>query len=897
MFHTSSWAGDVVRRSVVEAITGTQCQWCPRAASGFKLLQDKYGDKVIPISVHAYNMTAKVTDPMYCLGTQYNMGGTSSLYYDHLFSGIAPLCIIDRKSGEVDPYGPPIVDGPTILENFQKYNSQPAEVDVKVEGFWNEDHTQVKATSNITYLSDGGKYTVAYVLTADGLTGTSNAWRQYNGYSGEFKGKLYEYEELPDDMKWLYNSPVYLTDYVYDNVMIGSSWDVDGTNTAAPLMDGDATSVNGESVSSMFMLDMPSSEELLNAIKYDKVSVIALVFNANGEIANAAKVAVEEPVDESGDYLTLPFKESFANGHAQNEWTTTRSGITRWMPLADNKYIQDNDGGMLTFTPPSNECIGDESRYISAPISLRGSENPILSLYSFFAYLTDDEFTILVSREGGDFEVVKTIDLQSETSMSSWVRTEIPLKDYIHDKYIQIALNIKTAGGLQTIIYVDNILIEDVQTYNLTPSLVFAPKRMRVGNSYNFVAKVENRGLEDVVGYTVALMAGNEMLDEESGLVLSPGYSKTYTFSVVPTNDFSENAEMAIVVTYSDDSDTKTSQVGCTVPVRPSRLPQPTDLTFTDDDKLSWKAPEKPTDAPATVTDGFEDYEAFTISDFGDWTLIDGDQAVTYGIGSNDDEYDFTNMGEPMSYIVFNPALAGLDVTSETAIWKAYNGSQVLVSFGAQYATNDNWLISPELDGASQTLSFFARSATSNYGLEQFEVLSSETDAQLSSFSPVQNKDFTGKAPAEWMEYTFKLPAGSRYFAIHCTTHDGYGLLIDDITYTPDSIAPIKAALQGYNIYVDGEQVNEDVITSTTCDIAEFVPEEDGDHEYKVTAVYDKGESPYSNAIRVNTTGVGRILSGDAVPSGDCYDLAGRRVASPRKGLYIIGGKKVLMVR
>ncbi len=596
--------------------------------------------------------------------------------------------------------------------------------------------------------------------------------------------------------------------------------------------------------------------------------------------ANVAATADEE-------YLELPFVESFIQGRAQHTWKTTRNNMSRWMPLAENKYIQDDDGGMLSYTPFE---VGDESRYASPAITLKNSSNPVLTFYSFYGYITDDEFTILVSRSGGEYEVVKTIDVSSEENLATWIKNEISLKDYINEEYIQFAFNAKSTAGVQTVIYVDNILIEDVLDYKLEPSFTYMPKRMRVGNAYNFDVNVENRGINDVGSYTIALYADGKLIDSKTGVGLSKGYDKTFAFSVTPDNSFAENTVIEARTSFTQDGEEIINAATDTLSVSASRLPAPQDAQ-SDGSKLTWKRPAAPDEEGSTVTDGFETYEAFTIEDFGDYTLYDLDKSITFGIGADDEEYDFPNMGEAMAYIVFNPGKAGLDITSENATWKAYNGDQLLVSFCAQSCPNDNWLISPEIDARSaQTISFFARSATANYALEKFEVLYSETDTKTTSFAAVKKDGFSGNATTTWTEYSFALPIGTRYFAIHCITDDGYGMLIDDLTYVPDSVAPVKGSLIGYNIYCNDTKLNAEPVAEESYDISGAQGEE---KVYKVTAVYDSGESSYCIVVDGGGSGIEEII--ETVKTGDIYDLSGRKITKPAQGMYVQDGRKMMV--
>ena len=66
----------------------------------------------------------------------------------------------------------------------------------------------------------------------------------------------------------------------------------------------------------------------------------------------------------------------------------------------------------------------------------------------------------------------------------------------------------------------------------------------------------------------------------------------------------------------------------------------------------------------------------------------------------------------------------------------------------------------------------------------------------------------------------------------------------------------------------------------------------DGDHTYRVSAVYDAGESVWSAPIGLTTVGISSVhaVSGAEAP---LYDLQGRRMARPAPGIILQGGRKV----
>ena len=225
----------------------------------------------------------------------------------------------------------------------------------------------------------------------------------------------------------------------------------------------------------------------------------------------------------------------------------------------------------------------------------------------------------------------------------------------------------------------------------------------------------------------------------------------------------------------------------------------------------------------------------------GNWTLYDANGTTTYGFQS----YTVPNLGEPMGWIVFAPGSDQLETSLITSN-PPHSGSQYMASFCVTSGATDHWLISPLLNGEEQTISFFARELTTQYGDETFEVLASSTDNSPASFTSVVSLSSNS---TNWTEYTASLPAGAKYFAIRHTSNDIFALYVDDVTFIPaDPNASTLPAPDAFNIYLDGElvaTVNGDVMTYTIPNV------DPGQHECSVTAVYDDLESDSATATAI----------------------------------------------
>ena len=97
--------------------------------------------------------------------------------------------------------------------------------------------------------------------------------------------------------------------------------------------------------------------------------------------------------------------------------------------------------------------------------------------------------------------------------------------------------------------------------------------------------------------------------------------------------------------------------------------PTPTALKATsekDGVALAWTAPDLENRNLQTTTDTFDNYEAFAINGYGDWTTYDCDQQNTIQITLNESfgPLQYKNAGKPMAFQVFNVEEAGIPFAS-----------------------------------------------------------------------------------------------------------------------------------------------------------------------------------------------------------------------------------------
>jgi hypothetical protein len=179
--------------------------------------------------------------------------------------------------------------------------------------------------------------------------------------------------------------------------------------------------------------------------------------------------------------------------------------------------------------------------------------------------------------------------------------------------------------------------------------------------------------------------------------------------------------------------------------------------------------------------DSFEGYPDFVVDDFPPWTTYDGDLGATYGMV----DVDWPNAYYTGAFMIFNPSQTTPPIDGNHP---ALTGDKYASCWDTvvDFAPNDDWLFSPQLtmeeDGV---LTFYGRSLTDQYGLEEIEYGISTTDTDPSSFTIVSGPVID--VPVTWTEYTYDLSAYTGqdiYVGIHVVSYDRFAFFLDDFEVT-----------------------------------------------------------------------------------------------------------------
>lgn len=580
----------------------------------------------------------------------------------------------------------------------------------------------------------------------------------------------------------------------------------------------------------------------------------------------------------------LPIAESFTDKTLHYNWESNGG-------LGIDTYSSDEDGVALKLYNNGN---GSEVYFALPRVDLVSAANPTI-IFDAFNGQNVDKVKVVGSADGADLTVLGEFNLSSDYTTIKQVLTSIKGTAY---SSVGILATIPTASVSQyeDNVVIDNIRIVDLYEYNLVADIK-APKSVVAGQKAKIVATVSNEGENPAKDYTVTVKAGEEVLTTVLGSEELAPFAKDEIEVEYETSIFDEAGDVNLTVTvdyenelYPDDNTANTI-----ITVKEPAAAAPENLTATDKGvdgvDLAWTVVAAGTEE---VFENFTSYENGANEALGDWTLVNNNGASK---GSIFNDLSLANDGLVKAWEVMKPSEYGIGNT----LFNGPNGSleeAYLISAynldGQSYPDNDDWLISPELPGIAQEISFAIGALDVQYGPSSYEVLVSSTDSEIASFTKVAEGTLTS---AGWNSVTAQLPEGTKYFAIrNNTSGDGaMCVMLGDIKFTANSSATVTS----FNIYYNNEKIATVDGDKTTYTVAADKVEV-GTQTFGVSAVYANGaESRVTTAAIEIVTGIEQIAA-DGKPV-DVYSIDGKLIRNQAKsldglkGLYIVNGKKIMV--
>ncbi len=575
-----------------------------------------------------------------------------------------------------------------------------------------------------------------------------------------------------------------------------------------------------------------------------------------------------------GPAIDLPIHESWAGlGQKSGIWTgqTVVSGdatSNSYWEICEGSYTsikpQDGDGGMMLFVANQDDS---RRRFLSPRFSLEGTTSPTLVFYYYYTEKLTD-FKVQAYVDDKPIADVQSIDI-APANRGKWIRASVPLKQYAGCKYLQLGFTAYGTTG-EEVMALDNVTISELRAHNLSVVDYAGPSKVNINEVGTFVASIRNNGTNTAPAgsYKIHLYKNGNIVCSTDGIALAPDTEAMAVLRDTPSVVDPSSSTYYIGIEYAaDEYDGDDQSIHKVVRIITPDYPTVTDLAGEANNgvTLTWSDPSTANMPGTPTTESFENYDDFTISNFGDWTVYDGDGKPTVVMAMGDGIIEFPHYSEPMAWIVFDPEKANVFANA----WYARTGKKMLVSLQAcidntRLYESEDWLISPELNGARQVISFYGRAGIKTYSPETFDFMVSSTGNQPADFTPLAKDQLMVYDDVEWPEYTFTVPEGTRYFAIVHKSYNKFAMLIDDITYIPAGSSPISLDLMGFNVYRNGKRLNSEPVVEN--EYVDNSVEANKQYTYHVSTVWDQGEAPLSNPVTIEvSTGINGVTTSTLV--------------------------------
>lgn len=263
-----------VKRPLMEEYTGAWCGFCPAGFVGMKQMNERHPDDFICASYHNMDAMQITTD------------------YPNYVDAF-PTAYLDRNHF-TDAYLGDERHDMGIEQTWLRECAEFTPVNVSVSAVLDASTGNLDVNAQYEYCEDvkDTEYGVAYIITADGITGKGTNWRQHNYFSPDFNNGDYSYMYV-EGMEMFNEGPEYM--YLeYDDVAIAQSHTSGNTfNDVLPASVAEATVV--EHTTTFNTADMKSDYATkVNLVQNpERLHAIALVYDkASAHVLNCAKCDV-----------------------------------------------------------------------------------------------------------------------------------------------------------------------------------------------------------------------------------------------------------------------------------------------------------------------------------------------------------------------------------------------------------------------------------------------------------------------------------------------------------------------------------------------------------------------------------------------------------------------------
>lgn len=660
---------------------------------------------------------------------------------------------------------------------------------------------------------------------------------------------------------------------------------------------------------------LTETEELSYTDSYSPEEMTSIKYEVVVSYGTRKSEATESAYVKAGSY-SLPFEESFADDSFDSDWEVTTSDTStnstkKWnrrssMQSNPSAGPYDNDGGLLTYNS-YNIYTNCESQAITPAIGLKGATSPTLEFMFYHSSYTssNDYIELLISKDGGEFELIPDSKIERINGTTGWAKYEFPLEAYKDAEKIRVSFKAVSMYGADMAI--DAVKIHQPRTIiDLEAMDMEAPTEVISGQDAVFRFTVKNSGNTGITGedYKINVYVDGELANSIEGediaakatleftheISTHPGHAEkgipvyaeiecdedenldnnTFAEITVAVSTYAGRGVQGVTGKYDKDSDTLTLSwedievedyepldSSMTFDVNEEGEPFLTKEAYDNDNSLAWPA-------------------EFTAKDGNIWKNIDAD-------GQSSDKV-YSTPAAAKGFMVMSFELSG-NKSQQDFSGIEENGMLEAVAPSEGSGAASDYLISPLLPGSGDHILTFQGKSYSFACTADFtvEYTTSEelpsAEGLSTAFTAIGEKIHipnTYHDGGVWKEFEYVIPREAKYVAIHFTGETGHKydysgdkesvasiLCLDDIRLVsePEVKPTYNVYYREYSSDEEPAPAPESRLKGAGTPIGSYAqkhnsePIEGAEYviqnpvkiaDYHVTAVYPKGETALS---------------------------------------------------
>ena len=292
----------------------------------------------------------------------------------------------------------------------------------------------------------------------------------------------------------------------------------------------------------------------------------------------------------------------------------------------------DNDGGLIIWIPSFDKKSSRELESLKIATT-GGAAASFMFDYSLGNGDTIDVYSIL---SNSSEEEIATF---TKTSDAEWETAIVDITKFQRNPWFRFKLVLNNKSNLFSL-GIDHIRVIESINNDLGVEIEM-PKNLKYGQMANIPVFVENKGIKASPAYSVSLLIEDKIIGTANSKGIACGGKEKFVFpaEILPWMTEETIVKAVIDCTVDENPENNIATAKLQFSVNKVSVPENLSGNWNNGVQLSW---ERPSEFYHFIRfEDFEEYDAWTISNFGDWKLVDVDKAQVETL----DEANFPNEG------------------------------------------------------------------------------------------------------------------------------------------------------------------------------------------------------------------------------------------------------------